>query len=948
MTDEQVVHLIDRHLGEGEKSPALVGSLRAYAKLWEWAHNPLHLKMLTELANPTGKLPSTEGQLVQLFVRRLFRREKIQRQQTNDIAKERLLAALAFETRSEGQTSFTVNEALRILRSSRDKIGSLVDLTVFINEVVDNHILVRSPDDAVSFSHELYQDYFAGVEIKEREEVEPMFIETLQADLRWEESLILYSGLSGNRANFFSRISSVNPRLARRALGSAVANDPEVQEVVRQSATGESSPEHLLILAEFGDVNAVGEAIGLLRTYDERYIELFIEILSRAGRPKPLNEWEQTEQVDWYSIASVTIEALIQNQAGAALGQVASRLWPKARDIQLARRCFEAAIDLGDLKAVAEYGAHLISGTKIDADVSRGVALISSAAEAGFPPAMIDLSDLKFGGLHSPQNVREGEDWLRRAAELGNAVAMRALGQRLLEGDGVQKDSAEGHEWLAKAAAIGHLPAMRDYGVRLLEGEGVRKDQQAGERWLRQAAANGDEFAKWELGYRLLDGGGVRQDTEEGIRILTECSSKGGPLNLQFAWLGAFDNYPEFKNRKVGPRWLMKAANAGLRKAMCILGERYYGGDGIPRDYKKAAFWLKRAAEAGDASAMNSYATMLLDGDHEAAYPEEGEYWLRKAAQQEFKWAIPDLAERLITGNGLRQNFDEGADWLCKSLEIPVFQGPAETFFLPPGSTIMNWIRALFVGDDLPKRPDLAERLLRKAAQGGWSWPMMELGDRLIRGDGIARDRDEGVEWLLKAAATGDALSMYRYGCLRLESDLIPGDTEEGTLWLERSAQKGFPEAMTELGSRLIYGVGMNPNPTLGLKWLREAVAKDHPRAIGELGRCIFFGNGTPKDEEQGLLLAIKASEAGDLVAKTFAALVVLEREDFTITSREDAMRWLREAAEGGDAKAALNLGFRLLLGNGLPENPEEALAWIRRAAEAGDEVAQRLLREHE
>jgi TPR repeat protein len=450
------------------------------------------------------------------------------------------------------------------------------------------------------------------------------------------------------------------------------------------------------------------------------------------------------------------------------------------------------------------------------------------------------------------------------------------------------------------------------------------------------------------LGYRLLDGGGVRQDTEEGIRILTECSSKGGPLNLQFAWLGAFDNYPEFKNRKVGPRWLMKAANAGLRKAMCILGERYYGGDGIPRDYKKAAFWLKRAAEAGDASAMNSYATMLLDGDHEAAYPEEGEYWLRKAAQQEFKWAIPDLAERLITGNGLRQNFDEGADWLCKSLEIPVFQGPAETFFLPPGSTIMNWIRALFVGDDLPKRPDLAERLLRKAAQGGWSWPMMELGDRLIRGDGIARDRDEGVEWLLKAAATGDALSMYRYGCLRLESDLIPGDTEEGTLWLERSAQKGFPEAMTELGSRLIYGVGMNPNPTLGLKWLREAVAKDHPRAIGELGRCIFFGNGTPKDEEQGLLLAIKASEAGDLVAKTFAALVVLEREDFTITSREDAMRWLREAAEGGDAKAALNLGFRLLLGNGLPENPEEALAWIRRAAEAGDEVAQRLLREHE
>ena len=176
MTDEQVTDAIRKYDLDVDQSAALQASLRGHPKLWKWACNPLHLKMLVNLqVKSATNLPQNEGQLLQSFTRQLFGRERNQRTQTDDIAKERLLAGLAFETRSEGQTSFDLDEALRILVSVKAEIGSSVDVPAFINEVIDNHILLRSRDDELRFSHELYHDYFAAREIKQREQTEPMW-----------------------------------------------------------------------------------------------------------------------------------------------------------------------------------------------------------------------------------------------------------------------------------------------------------------------------------------------------------------------------------------------------------------------------------------------------------------------------------------------------------------------------------------------------------------------------------------------------------------------------------------------------------------------------------------------------------------------------------------------------------------------------------------------------
>ncbi|MDQ3175557.1 MAG: sel1 repeat family protein [Acidobacteriota bacterium] len=601
------------------------------------------------------------------------------------------------------------------------------------------------------------------------------------------------------------------------------------------------------------------------------------------------------------------------------------------------------------LFAIAEHFEALLStllirGTKADADVTRALALISSAADAGFVPAMRQLSDVQFDVAEPHRNSQEAEEWLRRAAQHGDAAAMRKLGERLLDADGLPRDVREGRRWLALAAETGLSSAMRAYASRVLDGDGFERDVTAGEKWLRRAAAAGDEFAKWDLGYRLLDGDVLTKNQSEGFEILSDCSFGGGPPNIQLAWLGAFDTTSLAKDVKVGPRWLIKAANAGLPRAMCILGDRHLKGDGIPRDYKKAAYWLRRAAEAGDSGAWESYSTLLLDNDKLGERAQEGEYWLRKAAGAAMPysmWAVPDLAQRLMTGHGLRQDVNEAVDWLCRSLEIPAFPGPVGAL---PGQRVMEWIDSLFNGDSLPIRPDLAERLLRKAANLGWSWPMRELGLRLVQGRHLDRNVIEGTDWLLRAAKTTDRSSMYLYGMMRLQGDLMLGNEKEGALWLRRSAEDGFAEAMRELGNRLMEGIGLPRNVTEGMTWLREAMEMGYPPAIFDFGRRLYFGNGIAKDEERGIVLAKKSAGAGDAGAKAFVAIAALEKADESILDHDTAITWLTDAASAGNVTASLNLALRLFEGDGLQSDVRRAERLVRNVANAGEPVAMRLL----
>ena len=59
-----------------------------------------------------------------------------------------------------------------------------------------------------------------------------------------------------------------------------------------------------------------------------------------------------------------------------------------------------------------------------------------------------------------------------------------------------------------------------------------------------------------------------------------------------------------------------------------------------------------------------------------------------------------------------------------------------------------------------------------------------------------------------------------------------------------------------------------------------------------------------------------------------------------------EAVRWIRKAAELGDAAAQYNLGWMYDNGEVVSQDKAEAVRWYRKAAEQGDEQAQARLKE--
>ena len=66
------------------------------------------------------------------------------------------------------------------------------------------------------------------------------------------------------------------------------------------------------------------------------------------------------------------------------------------------------------------------------------------------------------------------------------------------------------------------------------------------------------------------------------------------------------------KDYKRAAKWYLKAAEQGLAVHQHGLGLMYYGGQGVPQDYEQAARWLSKAAKQGNAEAQ-SYLNMIYE-----------------------------------------------------------------------------------------------------------------------------------------------------------------------------------------------------------------------------------------------------------------------------------------------------------------------------------------------
>ncbi|HUG45982.1 MAG TPA: SPOR domain-containing protein [Sphingomicrobium sp.] len=121
----------------------------------------------------------------------------------------------------------------------------------------------------------------------------------------------------------------------------------------------------------------------------------------------------------------------------------------------------------------------------------------------------------------------------------------------------------------------------------------------------------------------------------------------------------------------------------------------------------------------------------------------------------------------------------------------------------------------------------------------------------------------------------------------------------------------------------------------------RPLAEKGDADAAFNLGQAYRLGRGVQTDLAIAQSWFEKAAKSGHLDAQTTLGLLLFDRG-----SREAAMRWLKQAADKGEARAMLVYGTALFNGDGVKRDPVLAYAYVSQSAAQGLALAKSTLQE--
>lgn len=441
----------------------------------------------------------------------------------------------------------------------------------------------------------------------------------------------------------------------------------------------------------------------------------------------------------------------------------------------------------------------------------------------------------------------------------------------------------------------------------------------AEEAW-RPLAESGDEDAVINYTFVQLFQRSDPAEVEPLLRPLAEKGSAIAQLNLGGVVMMRGDD-------DEATTWWRAAAEAGLSLAAfnLYLHHRAQGDD------EQTEAWLRRAAEGGYLRAVTTLGTLL----HKRGDGAEAETWWGTAA------TAGDTDAMYLYGHLLRLRGDDQAEpWLRRAAE----RGHTKA--------------AEILGRAADERGDLAaaEKWWRVAAEAGNAEAANELGVLLSR----RGDRAEGATWYARGAEAGHEVAMFNLG----EWLSREGDFEGAKSWHRRAGEAGYVASLNNLGALHRAEGDLAAAEEM---FRRAARVGDVKGRLNLTGLLIEDGR---SQEARTLLLELLGDP--DSIEEIFTYVESVRSAGM----RQVVRTILHWAAEAGRIDAAHNLGTHYYVEGKFDEaerwwrvsapvisvsaynlsrvlfergDDEEAVSWLRRAADAGHndaglELADRLI----
>jgi len=179
----------------------------------------------------------------------------------------------------------------------------------------------------------------------------------------------------------------------------------------------------------------------------------------------------------------------------------------------------------------------------------------------------------------------------------------------------------------------------------------------------------------------------------------------------------------------------------------------------------------------------------------------------------------------------------------------------------------------------------------------------------------------------LKSARLGAPDAQYEVGLMYANGIGVEQDIGQAVHWVSQAAKRGMAAAQYLLATRYEAGIGVAQSAHLAMLWFSKAADQGHAKAQLRLG--VLYGRSHP---EQAVQFLRAAADSG-LPAAQYALANAYRRGDGLDPDLLQALVWYEAAARQGLAQAQFALGEIKLLG--LVDGPDlsGALGWLRKAA---------------
>lgn len=378
-----------------------------------------------------------------------------------------------------------------------------------------------------------------------------------------------------------------------------------------------------------------------------------------------------------------------------------------------------------------------------------------------------------------------------------------------------------------------------------------------------------------------------------------------------------------------------EALKEGNAVAACKLGNLYYNGLGVEKDYKRAVKYYEQGEKMGDIDSTAYLGMCYYWGKGVEINLELSAYYSEKAAKAGNKDAMFDTGLNYQRGLGVKKDQKKAQYWLEQA---------AKNDSVDAWTELANMYAK---GDGVKKNEKTAISYYEKGAEAGDYLAMLLLAPYYEKGIVVSQDLNKAeklyrksYEYYYEKAVKGDPLAQLRLGNIYYYDGIsmidVPQNYIEAARWYEKSAEQGEPQAQINIANLYFFGIGVEQNYKKAAYWNQQAAEKNDEIALCNLANAYALGRGLDKDESKAAELYRKSANLDYPNAQIELGKCYLEgkgvEQNFFY-----AYEWLQKACDNGAKDAFGYLGDCYREGKGVDKDEKKAFELYREGAEKGD-----------